>query len=64
MRSSILLLGPWLLSLCALLGLGCMACGPEPLPAFANPPPPPDAASDAAISDDDAGHDRLDAGTH
>jgi hypothetical protein len=50
-----------MLGFCAWLG-STAACGPEPLPAFANPPPEPDAASDAQPSADDAGSDRLDAG--
>jgi hypothetical protein len=69
MRSSIALrrpvrpVRPVLLSLYALLGCAAVSCGPDALPGFANPPPPPDAASDADTSADDAGQDRLDAGT-
>jgi hypothetical protein len=49
-----------MLGFCAWLG-SAGACGPQPLPAFANPPPEPDATSDAQTSADDAGSDRLDA---
>jgi hypothetical protein len=49
-----------ILGFCAWLA-SAGACGPEVLPAFANPPPEPDAASDAQASLDDAGSDRLDA---